>query len=519
MDLAIKLLSIYSGESITDKDIPESWGKPRLNGVSLASMIARTMGLSISGDDLLEEISASLVDPATLLKIKLLNIYGGTQWAFDDPEPAEWTRPINATSYTLLHIIARLFSQTQDDIRKDLGLSGVKIVREARPQDQFDRLLDAAKEYVRKNKKIYGEDVLNIAKEVGATWFVEPSKTKNTKWAGRRTLILRRLAEDGVAICRGKKGGSYYECIEVVVAPPVAGLPPPVAGPTTIAGPVVTTPISSAPPTPAKKPSLTAEEVAVLIKEVLEQAKNDGKSLTSTKEFQKALEEHGFTVSESLVDKGIEIIIGSTIKEILTETADSLRFAQIKEELDQRGWSSDDATISQVLGVLVKKKEINLKKKLYSIKEEVIPATKEETLYTCPNSKFFDRIAFATRKDETRPAQDEWEKLPKGAKAAFGILFEVMCRDGKIVDLSKFRKVDDYPEILEFKATNYKLRIACFRQKKTLFLTNIFQKKEDILPTEKEYRLAQRIQDEHLARPRLRRYNPRRKRRHWVRPY
>ena len=334
MDLAIKLLSIYSGESITDKDIPESWGKPRLNGVSLASMIARSMGLGISGDDLLEEISASLVNPATLLKIKLLNIYGGTQWAFDDPEPAEWTRPINATSYTLLHIIARLFSQTQDDIRKDLGLSGVKIVREARPQDQFDRLLDAAKEYVRKNKKIYGEDVLSIAKEVGATWFVEPSKTKNTKWAGRRTLILRRLAEDGVAICRGKKGGSYYECIEVVVAPPVAGLPPPVAGPTTIAGPVVTTPISSAPPTPAKKPSLTAEEVAVLIKEVLEQAKNDGKSLASTKEFQKALEEHGFTVSESLVDKGIEIIIGSTIKEILTETADSLRFAQIKEELE-----------------------------------------------------------------------------------------------------------------------------------------------------------------------------------------
>jgi phage-related protein len=138
------------------------------------------------------------------------------------------------------------------------------------------------------------------------------------------------------------------------------------------------------------------------------------------------------------------------------------------------------------------------------------PPAPDNTLFKCEDSADlpFDKIAFATRADGSRPAQQEWEKLSPRVKKYFITLFTRICQHGKIDDGKKFKKLS--ADIWEFKSNTHKLRITCFMHQRAIYLCNIFTKKEDVMPTTKEINLAKKIRTEHINRK-----NPMRSLRRW----
>jgi len=156
----------------------------------------------------------------------------------------------------------------------------------------------------------------------------------------------------------------------------------------------------------------------------------------------------------------------------------------------------------------------SIRKRPEFVPSPIIPTfATDDTLFRCESSANlpFDKIAFATRADGSRPAQQAWEKLSAKAQKYFTNLFIRICQHGKIADGKKFKKLTD--SIWEFKSITHKLRITCFMYQRAIYLCNIFTKKEDVMPTPREVNLAEKIRVEHINKRR----NPaRRLRRHWI---
>ncbi|QDT52429.1 hypothetical protein Pan44_04400 [Caulifigura coniformis] len=102
-------------------------------------------------------------------------------------------------------------------------------------------------------------------------------------------------------------------------------------------------------------------------------------------------------------------------------------------------------------------------------------------------------IAFAECRSG-KPAKDFLEGLDPAQERKLRALFKITANHGESGNEQKFKK--ERGKIWAFKRDQ--MRVACFRQGNTFFLTHGFLKKEDRWPTA-ELDRADRIMQEHLA--------------------
>jgi hypothetical protein len=105
------------------------------------------------------------------------------------------------------------------------------------------------------------------------------------------------------------------------------------------------------------------------------------------------------------------------------------------------------------------------------------------------------RIEYALASNGSTPAKDFVESLNDADKAKLLALFERMARTGSVPNREQFKQVEG--EIFEFK--KHQMRVFCFRDRNTWFLTNGYKKKRDRLDPS-EVRKAQRMMAEHKER-------------------
>ncbi len=104
-------------------------------------------------------------------------------------------------------------------------------------------------------------------------------------------------------------------------------------------------------------------------------------------------------------------------------------------------------------------------------------------------------VAYARRKNGNRPAKKYLEDLQKEDQAKLAKLFSKIVEVGKIINTERFRHLSG--KIWEFKV-HTGVRILCFQEGKTWFLTHGFNKQRRKTPP-KEIATAEQIMDEHLA--------------------
>lgn len=100
------------------------------------------------------------------------------------------------------------------------------------------------------------------------------------------------------------------------------------------------------------------------------------------------------------------------------------------------------------------------------------------------------------------PARDFIESLKDKERAKLSVLFERMADAGRIWNREQFKKVEG--DIFEFK--RFQIRVGCFQEGSTWFLTHGFRKKRDKWQ-KRELERANRIRNEHLARQERERKN------------
>jgi len=103
-------------------------------------------------------------------------------------------------------------------------------------------------------------------------------------------------------------------------------------------------------------------------------------------------------------------------------------------------------------------------------------------------------IEYAVRDNGTRPAEEFLRSRDPSDRAKLAALFRRLADFGRIDNRQKFKKVDG--EIFEFKC--FQIRIGCFQQGRTWFLTHGFVKKQDKWP-KSELARAETIRREHMS--------------------
>ena len=102
-------------------------------------------------------------------------------------------------------------------------------------------------------------------------------------------------------------------------------------------------------------------------------------------------------------------------------------------------------------------------------------------------------VEYAVRSNDGMPAKDFIEELGAKDLRKVTALFQRLADQGQIRNREKFKKVEG--KIFELKS--FQIRIGCFQEHRTWFLTNGFWKKRDSWPTSK-VKLAKDIREEHL---------------------
>jgi len=104
-------------------------------------------------------------------------------------------------------------------------------------------------------------------------------------------------------------------------------------------------------------------------------------------------------------------------------------------------------------------------------------------------------VAYACRTNGNRPAKDYIENLPRLDQAKLSKSFRTIADVGRIVNIERFRKLRG--KIYEFKV-HPKVRVLCFQQGKTWYLTHGFDKETGDTPV-RQIKRAERIMSEHLS--------------------
>ena len=104
-------------------------------------------------------------------------------------------------------------------------------------------------------------------------------------------------------------------------------------------------------------------------------------------------------------------------------------------------------------------------------------------------------VAYARRTNGNRPAKDYIENLPLLDQAKLSKSFTTIAHVGRIFNKERFRKLRG--RIYEFKV-HPGVRILCFRQGKTWFLTHGFDKETGDTPA-RQIRRAEDIMSEHMS--------------------
>jgi len=111
-------------------------------------------------------------------------------------------------------------------------------------------------------------------------------------------------------------------------------------------------------------------------------------------------------------------------------------------------------------------------------------------------------VRYAVDAKGSMPARDFIESLKDKERAKLSVLFERMADAGRIWNREQFKKVEG--DIFEFK--RFQIRVGCFQEGSTWFLTHGFRKKRDKWQ-KRELERANRIRNEHLARQERERKN------------
>ena len=107
-------------------------------------------------------------------------------------------------------------------------------------------------------------------------------------------------------------------------------------------------------------------------------------------------------------------------------------------------------------------------------------------------------VAYAHRLAGTKPAQEYIQNLDRLDQAKLAKSFTVMAQTGRIFNQERFRKLGGRTgRIFEFKV-HPKVRVLCFQQGKTWFLTHGYDKETGNTPP-KEIDRAEDIMQEHLS--------------------
>ena len=108
-------------------------------------------------------------------------------------------------------------------------------------------------------------------------------------------------------------------------------------------------------------------------------------------------------------------------------------------------------------------------------------------------------VAYARRLTGSKPAQEYIQDLKRLDQAKLAKSFITMTQIGRIFNQERFRKLGGKTgKIYEFKV-HPKVRVLCFQQGKTWFLTHGYDKETGNTPPREIYR-AEDIMQEHLSR-------------------
>lgn len=369
---------------------------------------------------------------------KLLQKITGVGWRVGQGPPVEWRTLYlsNRPEWSPLWLVANALHTTPDELLAKIRPGQ----RKHRDVDELDVLFGFIKEHLAKNGIIRGKDVAGLAEGLGLTSL----SGSDTDAAKERSYLLKQLLRDGYAtqVMGRFRGSSHYLPTEKLILEQAPKLKP-------IASPHV-----SLPPPPVELPN----SLYLTDDGIVEGDDEDDDSAN---------------ISESFLGPSV--------------TEEFLHHPETGQPGPPKEWSGEHPQLPTSAEPAPKKIKRSKKKEA------------DEILHKCENSAAlpFDQIAFATRADGSRPAQQEWEKLKPNAKKYFTTLFTRMCEHGRIDDGKKFKKLTK--DIWEFKSNTHKLRITCFMHQRTIYLCNIFTKKEDIMPTPKELNLAKKIRLEHIS--------------------
>jgi len=107
-------------------------------------------------------------------------------------------------------------------------------------------------------------------------------------------------------------------------------------------------------------------------------------------------------------------------------------------------------------------------------------------------------VAYARRANGNRPAKNYIENLPRPDQAKLAKSFTKIAAIGRIWGTERFRKLGGTSgKIYEFKV-HPGIRVLCFQQGKTWYLTHGFKKQTSKTPS-KEIERAEAIMGEHLS--------------------
>lgn len=107
-------------------------------------------------------------------------------------------------------------------------------------------------------------------------------------------------------------------------------------------------------------------------------------------------------------------------------------------------------------------------------------------------------VAYACRVNGNRPAKDFIENLEQSDQAKLAKRFIYLAQIGQIYTKEQFRKLGGKSaKIFEFKV-HPGIRVLCFQQGKSWFLTHGFKKQTGKTPP-KEIERAERIMKEHIS--------------------
>jgi hypothetical protein len=120
----------------------------------------------------------------------------------------------------------------------------------------------------------------------------------------------------------------------------------------------------------------------------------------------------------------------------------------------------------------------------------------EELGYKPAFSGTYGSVVFGTRCDGTEPAWDFWQGIGLVAKSRFATLFRMIADNPRlqIGNKRKFNQIDG--PMWEFKSVPDQMRIFCFRQAQSWYLTSGFdEKKEWKIPTGEVDRAKEIVED------------------------